>query len=333
MGKSKYNFSAIELIDLASGYRQSRILLTGLELGVFTILDKGKKTSREAAKILKTDEKATDRLMNALCAMKILKKRNNFFSNSSSSSRYLVEGKPGFLANLFHINNLWENWSTLTKVIYKGGTVSKEPERHRGKKSTSDFIGAMHFFAKSRATKVVALINLKGVKNVLDVGGGSGAYSIEFVRRGKGINAVVFDLPSVIPLTNKYIENEGLGGRIKTVAGDFNINNLGEGFDLVLLSSIIHSNSPDENLRLIKKCYNALNQNGQIVIQDFIMNKDKTIPDFGVLFAINMLVNTEAGDTYTFGEVKAWLEESKFSKIKKKNAPADTTLIIGRKVL
>jgi SAM-dependent methyltransferase len=152
-----------------------------------------------------------------------------------------------------------------------------------------------------------------------------------FVRAGKGIQAVVFDLPNVVPLTRRYIEAEGLSDRIETVTGDYTRDSLGGGFDLVFLSAIIHSNSVDVNKQLLKKAGDALNPNGRLIIQDHIMDEDRTAPLAGAFFALNMLVGTQAGDTYTESEVRSWMEEAGFKSVRRKANPLGTDLMIGRK--
>jgi hypothetical protein len=119
----------------------------------------------------------------------------------------------------------------------------------------------------------------------------------------------------VVPITKKFIEKEGYLNRIKTHTGDYTTDDLPGGFDMVFLSAIIHSNSLEMNQMLIKKCYNALNKNGRIVIQDWIMNNDRTQPTSGAVFAINMLVGTESGDCFTESEVSEMLTRAGFINV------------------
>lgn len=320
------------ILEMTYQFRASRILLTAFELNIFTHLDSKRMTAVEMAKSIKTDARATDRLMNALCIFGFLKKSRGVFSNAELSSKFLVNGKPDYMMNLHHINNLWNNWSALTTVVRKGGTISEKTVSQKGEKSVADFISAMHYYAKQRAPKVISLIDLKNVKSVLDVGGGSGAYSIEFVRRSEGINAAVFDLETVVPLTKKFIKEEGFEKRIKTIIGDYNTDEFRGKYDIVFLSAIIHSNSAKENQRLINKCYKALNPNGKIIISDFIMSGDRLSPAVGVLFSLNMLVNTKEGDTFTLGEIKSWMLNAGFKSVKYKPTELDTALVIGSKL-
>jgi len=317
------------IMEMVRAFQRSRVLLTAYELELFTVLGNESKSSAGVAGALGTEQRATERLMNALCALELLDKKENRFSNTPLAQRFLVKNSPDFMGNLSHSVNLWDTWSTLTRAVYKGTTVMEKKINDRGEKWLTAFIASMHNRAGKIAPKVVDKLNLSKVTRVLDIGGGSGAYAMAFVKAGPDINAAVFDLPNVIPITQQYIEQEGLTGKIKTIKGDYTHDPLGKGYDLIFLSAIIHINSYEGNMKLLKKCSEALNPGGQVVIQDFIMDEDRTTPPSGALFALNMLVSTEAGDTYTESEVRDWMTAAGLASIKRIDTPFGTTLIYG----
>jgi 2-polyprenyl-3-methyl-5-hydroxy-6-metoxy-1,4-benzoquinol methylase len=320
-----------DIIDMVFAFQKSRVVLTAYELDIFTALGDEEKSAREVSKTAGSNERATDRLMSALCALGLMKKNGVKYANTPLTTRFLVKGKPDFASGLMHLVHLWESWGTLSEAVRQGTSVLHRPADERGEKWLQAFIAAMHDRAYRTAPAVVELLDLSEVSRVLDIGGGSGAYSMAFVRAREEIRATVIDLPAVIPLTRKYIEREGLSDRIETRSGDYNADELGNNFDLIFMSAIIHSNSFDENRELIKKCFRALNANGQLIIQDFIMDEDRTSPVFGALFALNMLVGTRSGDTYTEGEVRAWMNDIGLKDIKRRDTDFGTSLIIGRK--
>ena len=320
-----------DVMLLAVGFQRSRIFLTAYELGLFTALGDESETSEEVAAELGTDARAADRLMNALCVMGLLEKSDGLFSNAPPAAELLVKGKPGYMSGLTHTVHLWDTWSTLTDAVRAGTSVAMGPVNERGDEWLVAFIEAMHYRAAVQAPAVVALLDLEGVSRVLDVGGGSGAFAMAFVRAKEGISATVFDLPNVIPLTKKYIEAEGLSDRIETATGDYTTDELGEGYDVVFISAIIHSNSFEENCALIKKAADALDPGGQIVVLDFIVDEDRTGPPRGVLFALNMLVATPAGDTYTEAEVREMMGHAGLVDIATKDTGFVSSLVTGRK--
>jgi len=324
--------SPSRILDTAYAFRHARVLLSSFELGIFTAIGDRPKDSIEVARILGTSGRATDRLMNALCGMKFLKKKGNKFWNTPLTSRYLVKDSPEYLGGLMHQVALWKTWSTLTEAVREGTSViARGVVAQRENNWLESFIEAMHMRARKQAGPIVRLMDLSRVHRVLDVGGGSAAFSMAFVRARKGIKAVVFDLPQVVVLTRKYIEAEGLTNSIETVAGNYELHSLGSGFDVVFLSAIIHSNPVEVNRALFKKAYEALTPDGRLVVLDHIMSEDRTSPLAGALFSLNMLVGTQAGDTFTESEIRQWMTEAGFKDIRRKSTPFGTDLLIGKK--
>jgi len=317
--------------EIANKFRESRVLLTAIELGVFTVLDKKRLTSKEIAEQINTNERATDRLLNVLASMGFLHKKNGKFMNCTEASDYLVKGKDDYLGNLEHTISLWDRWGTLTEVVKTGKAVCKKEINDRGNEWLEDFIRAMHFRGVGQAKLHALLINLDGVKKMLDLGGGSGAYSMAFVEQNPNMKAVIFDLPNVIPLSKRYVAENGKSDKFTFIEGDYLRDDIGKGYDLIFLSAIIHINSYEENNMLIKRCADALNINGQLVISDFIMDEDRVNPEVGALFAINMLVGTSNGDTYTKTEITEWFTNAELNSIEIKNTNFGASLMIARK--
>ncbi len=316
---------------MASGFRVSRILLTAFELGVFTALDEGDKTAEEVSELIGTDARATDRLMNALCGTGLLTRKEDRFHNHEVAGRYLVKGKPEYLAGLGHYVNLWDRWSTLTAAVRAGTAIGTEPVTDRGDEWLRSFIGAMHDRGSRQAPAQIAGIDLTGVRRVLDLGGGPGDFAMAFARANDTITATVFDLPPVVPLAREYIKEAGLSDRVDTRAGDYLVDDLGTGYDLVFLSAIVHSLSPDDCRFLIRKCADALEPGGRVIVQDWVMSEDRTEPAEGALFAINMLVNTLAGDAYTESEIHSWFREAGLTEMATNETPSGSAQVIGRK--
>ena len=327
--KARFSFNDINF--LSRSFQQSRVFLTGFELGIFTVLGDEEKTSNQVAEKIEADPRATDRLLNALCVTGAIEKKNGLFCNSDAAKQYLVKGKPEYQGGLMHSANLWDSWSSLSESVKNGGPPKINPVEERDDKWFKPFIAAMHCRAYSEAPSLVKQIDLNGVKKVLDVGGGSGAYSMAFVKACENICSTVFDLPNVLEMTEKYVRREGLEGKVNTIPGDYNRDELPSGYDLVFLSAIIHINSSEQNVELMKKSGRALNPGGRIVISDFIMDDDRIHPPFGAFFSLNMLVNTESGDTYTESEVKNWLEQAGMAFVERKETQS-TGLIIGMKM-
>jgi hypothetical protein len=318
--------------EFAASFQKSRILLSGFELDIFTNIAESGSTNYQIATILNLDEHACERLLNALVSLGFLAKTNSLFFNTSGSFTFLSKKSPDYLGGLMHSNHLWNSWSNLTNVVKTGISAHPSDINVRGEEWLFAFINAMHDRAKKQAPQQLEKIDLSDVKSILDVGGGSGAYSMEFISKKPEIEATIFDLPNVIPITKEFLDKEGFSDRIRTHSGDYTTELLPKGFDLVFLSAIIHSNSLEINQDLIKKCFNSLNKNGRIVIQDWIMNNDRTLPVSGAVFAINMLVGTEAGDCFTEQEVTEMLIGTGFKKISRTEFESGLSQMTAQKI-
>ncbi len=320
-----------DFMAVIRSFMESRIILSAVELDIFSAIDKGA-DSKEIASRLKTDHRATEMFLNALVSMHLLIKENNKFYNSSLATDYLTDKSPyNSRMSLKHFANLWSKWSNLTDCIRNGGSVDYKERDDRDTEWTESFIAAMHHNGLQRATEVIEKLDASSVSNLLDIGGGSGVYSITFARDNPNLKATVLDLPSVVPLTRRYIDDAGLNLRINVRAGDFHKDKFGNGFDLVFLSAICHMNNIEENKRLLEKSFSALKSGGRVVIQDFILDEDRTKPKIAAIFALNMLVATLEGGTYTESEYFDWLKGAGFVNPKHERLSGTTGLIIGYK--
>jgi SAM-dependent methyltransferase len=319
-----------QLMEMVNGFRVSRLILTAHELRIFDFLKAGGQTSREVARLLGSDPRATDRLMNALVAIGLMSKDSGTFTNTGFSALHLVSGSPRYLEGLSHLTHLWKTWNTLTHCVAAGTTVVMEKEiNDRSEDWRESFIAAMHARAGHQATEVAKILDLPESGKVLDVGGGSGVYAFAFLTQKPNLKAVVFDLPNIVPITGRYIKKAGMEAGVHAVSGNYLSDPFGDGFSLIFMSAIIHINSPEENEDLIRKGAESLAPGGQLVILDHFMNDERTEPALGALFALNMLVGTDHGDTYTEGEVRKWMEDAGLSGIQRRETDDGTTLMIG----
>ena len=298
------------------GFLKSRVILTGAELDLFTRLDKGRAGADDLAKELKCDQRCLTRLLDSLVALQLLSKQDGLYRTSEWGS-LLSAGHPETeLPMVLHLSGLWETWSGLTATVETGTNPKRKPVSQRGGDSLEAFIGAMDVVGRSLSKEIADFYDLSPFKRLLDIGGATGTYTLAFLEKNPEMTAVLFDLPDVITLAEARLEREGILGRVELVAGDFCYDELPRGCDLALLSAIIHQNSPQKNLDLYRKVHRALVPGGKLLIRDHVMDPERTFPPQGTLFAINMMVNTEGGDTYTFAEIRDTLEEAGFVEVK-----------------
>lgn len=300
------------LLNDIQTFFKSRIILTACELDVFTELHERPMAPSELAASHGWDTRAIHRLLDCLVSFGLLEKFDSRYQNSEPGS-YLSSQHPLTIrALVLHYSHLWHRWSRLTEIVQNGPEPDAIPLDGRDPGIQRAFIGAMHAIGRSLSEEIADLYDLTPFRCLLDIGGASGTYTIAFLKKNPNLRAILFDLPTVIPLAEERIRNEGLEQRVTLVTGDFYKDDLPASCDLALLSAIIHQNSPGQNVDLYAKAYRALDPGGVILIRDFIMDDSRTKPSQGAVFALNMLLNTPGGDTYTFAEVSEQLTQAGF---------------------
>lgn len=310
-----------EFTRLWGGFRASRVILTANNLRVFENIGKGR-SAADLAAALKTDRRATEILLDAVTSLGLLSKKSGTYRLRPLARRFLLPDSPWYQGDMLrHADTLWKNWSGLDDVVRTG-----EPNRS-GDRRHDVFIRAMHNNAVLRVKAVIDALDLRGVRTALDLGGGPGTYGIALAKRG--IDVTLFDLPDTLEVAQDMIRQS----RVKNVSfrsGDFHFDDIGSGYDLVLLSQVLHSSSEAEALALLGRVFDALTPRGRVAIHEFTLKEDRASPVPGALFSVNMLVNTAGGRSYTQKEMKGWLTKAGFRKIAVKDL-GDTVLVTGRK--
>ncbi|MHC5059504.1 MAG: methyltransferase [Planctomycetota bacterium] len=305
-----------KIMDVTSGYRGACVVFAAAQLDVFSMLDEEPATSKTIADNLAADPRATAILLDALAAMGLLTKTDARYSVKPDVAELLTEKAAGnVLGMVRHQSNCAGWWVQLGRVVKNGKPAERKPSLSGAEADQAAFIAAMHNFSGPAADLVVAEAGPPQFKHLLDVGGASGTWTIALLRAVPGACATIFDLPEVIPMARRRIAGAGLSERVKFAGGDFYTDDLPGGADLAWLSAIAHQNSRQQNRQLFAKIYAALDKDGVLVLRDVVMDPSRTQPMAGAMFAVNMLVATEAGGTYTFQEYRADLAEVGFGKI------------------
>lgn len=323
------------LDDLNSAYAGSRVLHAAVELNIFDTIGDQRMSAGEVSANLKTDKRATESFLNALTALNLLHKEDNLFSLTDLARRYLLSSSKTCYAGMIRFESaLWGVWGELAKAIRTGKPVRTPDMYQTNPEETECFIMAMHHLVSARgdAAYIADKLNLEGVHSILDIGSGPGTYPIALCQRHPHIHAAIFDLPGTLEVTRKILASEGAGQRISLIAGDYNKDPLPQGFDMIFMSNIIHSEDEATNKTLMKKIYGSLNSGGRVIIKDHIMSKDLTKPACGAIFSVYMLLTTRGRD-YGYHEIREWLEEAGFVEIvlEELQPPMTSSLVIGRK--
>ena len=309
--------TAEEINHMMRGYQASCVVMAGAELEVFDLLAGAPLTSAEVCARLGTDARATEILLDALAALRLLGKEEGRFSVPDGVAAVLTRsGKGSHLAMVQHQANCMRNWAHLAAVA-KSGRPADAPPSIRGEAADYEsFIEAMDNVSGPVAGKLLAELQPLAFSHLLDVGGGSGTWTLAFLKAAPGAKATIFDLPHVVPQARARVAGAGMADRVTLAAGSFYTDELPRGADLAWVSAIVHQNSREQNRELFARVHRALVSGGRILIRDIVMDASRTTPVAGALFAVNMLVNTPRGGTFTLEELAEDLAHAGFVQTK-----------------
>lgn len=317
--------------DIAHSFKKSRILFTSLELSLFTIIGNEAKTLKSIAEESSCNERALEKILNALVNMGFLNFKNGFYSNTPDSLVFLSKESPNYLGDLMHIASLWENWSNLTEIVIKGKPVKYQSLSEKSNEWLEAFILASFRESKNYANVITRQIPAQNPMKILDLGAGSGVFSIELAKLYPKAQIYAFELPKVSELTQKFIDRSGLSERIHIISGDFTRDEIGSDYDLVLISDVLSEYSFRTVMSTLKKVYDSMKFRGVVAIFDYIFDDKRTSPTEVVTHSINMLINTLDGEVLANTDIWFAMKEAWFSDIYKIETNFGKSLVIGFK--
>ena len=310
------SWSADDVLGMARAFQAACVLAAAADLDLFGALDDGPMTPSALAGKLGTDPRATTVLMDALAGMELLHKKATEYVVPADVAALLTEGgSRSVLPMVQHHANCLRRWAQLTEVTTSGKPAERRPSVRGEAADQAAFIGGMHVLCDPIADGLVVEVGPPAFRHVLDVGGASGTWTKAWLRAVPEATATIFDLPDVIPMARQRMAEAGLADRVTFVAGDFYADDLPAGADLVWLSAIAHQNSREQNRNLFARIRRALTADGALLLRDVVMDETRTWPAGGAMFAVNMLVATEGGGTYTFNEYRQDLAAVGFDEV------------------
>lgn len=323
------------LMQVSLAYRSSAVLFAALDLDLFTHLAPGAASVNDLARACgNVHVPALQLLLDACVDIGLLTRDGDQYSNAPLATAYLVRGGPAYSANSFkYAENLYPAWGKLTDLI-RTGKPPMPPEIMLGEDlaQTRAFVLAMHERARGIGSVLSHMVDLQGRRRLLDVGGGPGTYSVELVRQTPGLRSTVLDVPGVLAVTRELVDASGVADRIELVPGDYLQSAFGTGYDVALLSGMMHRETPDSCRLLLKKAFDALDPGGIAIVSDvFFDDATKRTPPFAVHFALNMMLTSYEGSTHAVTEMAAWIGETGFSNVEVRPLPKPNphTLIVG----
>lgn len=321
------------ILELARSYQAACVLAAAADLDIFRTLRESAVDAATVARGIDADLRGTTVLLDALAALEILEKRGGRYVLPPPVAEALGQTGPGsVLAMAQHQANCLRRWGRIAETVKTGRPLERTPSV-RGEAADHDaFILAMNDLASVTADGLIRHIRPLEFRCLLDVGGGSGTWTLAFLRACPASRAILFDVPPTMPLARRRLDEAGLADRVTLVAGDFTVDPLPPGADLAWVSAIAHQNSREENRGLFRKVAAALTPGGRIAIRDLLMEPTRTAPVSGALFAVNMLTATAGGGTFTFEELAEDLAAAGFADATVAHRePSMNSILVARK--
>lgn len=325
----------VPVLRMLTGFWVTQTLAVAVELDVFTLVSKGVNTVEDVAAQLAAKARPVEMLLNALVALELLEKRGQKYRNTAVSEAFLVAGSPGYYGDLIAMmtKRNYVTWGNLKESVLanKGQVDSVEKAFQNDPDFVALFTRAMHCNAMAPAPALVSAVDFSGTRRFLDLGGGSGAYSITLAKKYPNVEAIVYDTPSVCSIARQYIDQSGVSAQVTTMGGNILKDDIPAEVDDVLISHVLHAYSPRNCVRILKRAFAALVEGGRALVVEFFLNDDKRGPLYSTLFALNMLVGTRAGNAYSFAEIREFLRTAGFDDFETKDLPGPGTLMIAKK--
>ena len=296
-----------------SSYWRSCILITAAHLDLFSWIGKRGKAPAALAAHFGGSPEGWEIFLNALCGMGLMRKRGAKYANTPFSWRNLSHGGA---TSLLPDYDAWEIWGKLASALTTGKRPIIQKPFFSHQKKAERLLRALHLHGQEIAPYLIEKLPLSGCRTLLDIGGGLGTFSMAFCRLYPRLRATLIEHPHVLPLARRAIRDAGMAKRVRVIGTNFSRGALPRGFDAVFVSNVLHAHGVHENRSLLMKLYRCLNPQGQLILRDVFVSRDRTDPEWGALFSVLLLLHTPQGRCYALDEVLEWLRQAGFSRIK-----------------
>jgi len=295
-------------------YQYSRVILSALDLDLFSVLGPRVWPVVSLARRLKVSVRGLDILCRNLAALGLLVKKGSAYSNTPLARRDLNRHSPGYRAEYLDlIKNHWDDFTQLTDSVRTGRPIdADQPDTPAWRRR---FTWAMHHRSREQAKRIARIVKLGKARTLLDLGGGPGTYAMAFLAENPHLRATVADRPAALQIARKIAATQPAKARLSFTPLDFMKDPVPGRYDVVWLSNVIHIYSPAQNLTLFRKIRRALNPGGRVLIQDaFLTDRAGLYPIDTTAFALIMLLFTDTGNTYAARDVMAWLRKAGYAR-------------------
>jgi len=319
--------SPARIFETGLGFWASKVFLTAVNYGLFTMLANGSKTSMEIKAALNLNGRGLVDFLDTLVALKFLHRQGNGaeakYSNSVETGTFLDKAKPTYIGGILEMANsrLYASWGNLENALETGLPQNEVKNNGAGvfevlyadENRLEAFLKAMAGTQLGNFTAFARQFNFTGYYTHCDIGGAGADLSLQIAFHNPQILSTTFDLPAVAPIAKRNIDRHNLSHRIQVAAGDFFTDDFPKA-DIITMGNILHDWNLEEKKMLISKAYNALPGGGALVVIENVIDDERRENVFGLLMSINMLVETYGGFDYTAADFTGWVKEAGFKR-------------------
>jgi hypothetical protein len=328
------------IMQVGLGFWASKTLLSAVEMELFTELAKHPESGEVLRDRLGLHSRSYRDFLDALVALGFLEREDEVYRNTPSTDLFLDKGKPSYIGGMLDMANrrLYRFWGGLTEALRTGQLQNEaksgetpffealyaDPARLRG------FLAAMTGLSHAANLAIARQFPWREHETFVDVGTAQGDLAVQVALANEHLTGAGFDLPEVAPIFEDYIEQNGVQDRLRFVAGDFFVDELPRA-DVLLMGHILHDWGLDEKRTLIRKAYEALPDNGALIVYETIIDDDRSQNAFGLLMSLNMLIETEGGFDYSASDCMGWMTEAGFASTRAEHLVGPDSMVIGVK--
>ena len=328
------------ILQVGMGFFGAKVLLSAVEMQLFTELAKHPETRAELSARLGLHPRAAHDFLDALVALGFLERHDGVYSNTPSTDVFLDSRKPSYIGGILEMANqrLYGFWGGLTAALRTGepqnetsrGEASPftalyaDPARLRG------FLKAMTGISHGANMTIARQFPFQDYKSAVDVGTAQGDLISQVALANPHLAGIGFDLPEVGPIFEDYLAANGLSGRVRFEPGSFFDAPIPQA-DVVMMGHILHDWDLDIKKMLVRKAYEALPQGGALVVYESIIDDDRSKNAFGLLMSLNMLIETPGGFDYTGADCMGWMQEAGFHSTRVEHLVGPESMVVGIK--
>ncbi len=326
------------LSAVAYGFMGSKALFAALEIDLFTVLaELGVATTGELAARTGVAQHRMRTLLRALAALGLIVAADGGYANAPASQRYLVRGRGPNLGEYFRLQVARQIYPALVHLDAglsgTGGAFDRLAGLLTDPGEARAFTTAQHEGSLAAARLLAERLDLGAARSLLDVGGGSGAFSIALCAAHPGLRATVLDLPAVLPVAAEHCSAAGLTDRITLLPGDATTADWPDGQDVVLMSYLLSALDDDQIDVVLARAAASLHPGGLLVVHDFVLDDDEAGPQFAALWFLQYLAYHPGGVSFSAAELGGRLRANGFAdQTAEVLIPEITKVILSRRV-